>query len=66
MRIFTDFHQRRVQDWPVPLQDINAELLKCGVCGSYLGLVAQVLAMYSFLPCFLSFPISKDEQHGAG
>ena len=39
-----------VQDWPVPLQDVNDELLKCGVCGGYLGLVAQVLSMYSFLP----------------
>lgn len=39
-----------MQDWPVPLQDVNDELLKCGVCDGYLGLVAQVLSMYSFLP----------------
>ncbi|KAG0575991.1 hypothetical protein KC19_5G046600 [Ceratodon purpureus] len=31
-------------DWPVPLQDVNDELLKCGVCGGYLGLVAQIYA----------------------
>lgn len=35
-----------MQDWPVPLQDVNDDLLKCGVCGGYLGLVAQVLTMY--------------------
>jgi len=48
-----------VQDWPVPLQDVNNELLKCGVCDGYLGLVAQVLTMYSFLPAceFLSYGI---------
>ena len=44
-----------VQDWPIPVQDINDELVKCGICGGYLGLVAQVLAMYSFL---LTFSIS--------
>ena len=43
-----------VQDWPVPVQDINDELVKCGICGGYLGLVAQVLAMYSFLLTFQS------------
>lgn len=31
-------------DWPVPLQDVNDELLKCGVCDGYLGLVAQIYA----------------------
>lgn len=36
-----------VQDWPVPLQDVNDELLKCGVCDGYLGLVAQVLTLCS-------------------
>ena len=44
-----------VQDWPVPLQDVNDELLRCGVCGGYLGLVAQVLSMYSFLPACETF-----------
>jgi hypothetical protein len=44
-----------VQDWPVPLQDVNDELLRCGACGGYLGLVAQVLSMYSFLPACETF-----------
>lgn len=57
-----------VQDWPVPVQDINDELVKCEICGGYLGLVAQVLTMYSFLltfqsPSCLNFISEWDSAH---
>ena len=42
------------QDWSIPVQDTNDELVKCGICGGYLGLVAHVLTMYSFLLTFQS------------
>lgn len=31
-------------DWPMPAEEIDSELLKCGSCGGELGLVAQVYA----------------------
>lgn len=31
-------------DWPMAAEEINRDLLKCGVCGGDLGLVAQVYA----------------------
>ncbi|GLJ41232.1 hypothetical protein SUGI_0853490 [Cryptomeria japonica] len=31
-------------DWPIPAEEINLELMKCGVCGGDLGLVAQTYA----------------------
>nr|AFN42818.1 programmed cell death protein 2-like protein [Marsilea vestita]AFN42819.1 programmed cell death protein 2-like protein [Marsilea vestita] len=29
-------------DWPMPADEIYTDLLKCGLCGGELGLVAQV------------------------
>jgi hypothetical protein len=51
-------------DWPVPLLKIDLDmLLKCGICGNYLALVAQVhssyhiplLCAFLFLSCLLWF-----------
>lgn len=33
-----------VPDWPMPADEIDSELLSCGLCGGDLGLVAQVYA----------------------
>lgn len=33
-----------VPDWPMPAEEIDSELLRCGLCGGDLGLVAQVYA----------------------
>lgn len=33
-----------IPDWPMSVEEMNNELLKCGLCGGHLGLVAQVYA----------------------
>ncbi|MCO5559983.1 hypothetical protein L7F22_013587 [Adiantum nelumboides] len=33
-----------VPDWPMPAEEIDCELLRCGLCGGDLGLVVQVYA----------------------
>jgi hypothetical protein len=50
----TEYSDKYRQDWPVSVQDMNDELMKCGICGGYLGLVAQVFTIYSFLLTFQS------------